>query len=169
MECPFCYTNFEYRLSICPHCGKATDDPIYQELFSRVKPRKVEAAAPVIQPEQAFTAEPIVSRPAFEAPMAPPAILAEEIRDKPAVTTEIKSKDTCNTLLDFPGKKVELPEWRLELQSRLKEIKDQRAQAEPASEALVATKHAVGGTGLVALFSRWLVSPGSWNGLRGCR
>jgi uncharacterized RDD family membrane protein YckC len=78
---------------------------------------------------------------------------ADEVREKPAVTTEIRSKNTCNTLLDFPGKKPELPEWRLELQSRLKEIKDQRGQAAAAnspvnSEAIVAKKHAIGGTGL---------------------
>jgi uncharacterized RDD family membrane protein YckC len=155
MECPFCYTNFEYRLSICPHCGKATDDPIYQELFSRVKPRKISDKAPetvsATLPEETPVALAMeTAAPAFESPAAPPAILADAIREKPAITTEIRIKNTCNTLLDFPGKKPELPEWRLELQSRLKEIKDQRGQAAAAnSEAIVAKKHAIGGTGLV--------------------
>ncbi|HEV7645901.1 MAG TPA: RDD family protein [Pyrinomonadaceae bacterium] len=157
MECPFCYTNFEYRLSICPHCGKATDDPIYQELFSRVKPRKisdkieetVSASLPEVPPVTGEMVASIAAAPGFEAPAAMPAILAEAVREKPAITTEIRSKNTCNTLVDFPGKKPELPEWRLELQSRLKEIKDQRGQAAAAnSEAIVAKKHAIGGTGL---------------------
>ncbi len=165
MECPFCYTNFEYRLSICPHCGKATDDPIYQELFSRVKPRKISDKAPETasaplpeEPQVRFaTAAAAETGPGFEAPPkisgAPPAIPVEAAREKPSITTEIRSKNTCNTLVDFPGKKPELPEWRLELQSRLKEIKDQRGQAAAANspantEAIVAKKHAIGGTGL---------------------
>jgi uncharacterized RDD family membrane protein YckC len=145
MECPFCYTNFEYRLSICPHCGKATDDPIYQELFSRVKPRIIEEPAPPVMPAIAKIAVMAEAPPPVEA-----AVVHEPVREKPTVTTEIRSKNTCNTLLDFPGKKVELPEWRLELQSRLKEIKDQRGQTSAAqTEAIVAKRHAVGGTGLV--------------------
>jgi uncharacterized RDD family membrane protein YckC len=143
MECPFCYTNFEYRLSVCTHCGKSTDDPLYQELFSRVKPRQIEETAPPVEVHQHI--EPM---PAVEAN----AVLAGEEREKPAVTTEIRSKNTCNTLVDFPAKKAELPEWRLELQSRLKEIQGQRSQAAGAgasSGAIMSTRHAVGGTGLV--------------------
>jgi uncharacterized RDD family membrane protein YckC len=184
MECPFCYTNFEYRLSICPHCGK-TDDPIYQELFSRVKPRKIveaEASTPPVEAaetveayaEQAFAGDkpaagPVVipvmrvmeearpeSAPAVTAaPVAPTTV--ETPRERPAITTEIRSKNTCNTLVDFPGLKPELPEWRQELQSKLKEIQEQRqvaatgtnggARAE-AAEAIMAKRHAIGATGL---------------------
>ncbi len=143
MECPFCYTNFEYHLSICTSCGKDTDDPLYQELFSRVKPRKIEQTAPVVKQDAAPEAAKGV-----DVPLAATVIRKEEVREKPAVTSEIRSKNTCNTLVDFPGKKAELPEWRLELQSRLKDIQDQRKTAEPSTEAIPAKRHAIGGTGL---------------------
>jgi uncharacterized RDD family membrane protein YckC len=183
MECPFCYTNFEYRLSICPHCGK-TDDPIYQELFSRVKPRKIveaEAAATPVEAakavetyaERAFAGNLPAAEPATvpvmrlmeearpeSAPIAASPVNAEAPRERPAITTEIRSKNTCSTLVDFPGLKPELPEWRQELQSKLKEIQEQRqvatgtnggtvgsARAE-AAEAIMAKRHAIGATGL---------------------
>ncbi len=150
MECPYCYTNFEYRLSICPHCAKATDDPLYQELFSRVKPRKIEEKAPEAEQTPAALAAAAAMGTAAEPPPAAE-VLPREIRERPAVTAEIKIKDTSSTLVDFPGKKAELPEWRLELQARLREIQDQRggsAETSATTEALTAKKHAIGGTGL---------------------
>lgn len=150
MECPFCYTNFEYHLSICTSCGKDTDDPLYQELFSRVKPRKIEEPAPAIEQKAVpvdLPALPATSEVLNEAPPAP-AVMKEEIRERPAITTEIKTKNTCNTLVDFPGKKAEVPEWRLELQSRIKDIQEQRKTSEPNTTAIAAKRHAIGGTGL---------------------
>jgi len=142
MECPYCYTNFEYRLSICPHCAKATDDPVYKELFSRVKPRKIEKTEPEAQQPS------VAAATAGETPPSP-AVLQQEVRERPTVTAEIRIKDTNSTLVDFPGKKPELPEWRLELQARLREIQGQRSQAAGTrTEAIEAKKHAIGGTGL---------------------
>lgn len=153
MECPFCYTNFEYHLSICPHCAKATDDPLYQELFSRVKPRKIEKAAPKTEENSAAAAAAAAAVEAAARPVEeiqPAQVFSPpEVKERPAVTAEIKTKDTSSTLVDFPGKKAELPEWRLELQARLREIQDQRGGApETSTEALTAKKHAIGGTGL---------------------
>jgi uncharacterized RDD family membrane protein YckC len=172
MECPFCYTNFEYHLSICTSCGKDTDDPIYQELFSRVKPRKVEKAESATVIEQMSSPEPVLEIPPLPSVSSAPPVsarsMAEEKRERSVVvTTEIRNKDTCKTLMDFPGKKPEVPEWRRELQSRIKEVQEQRVAAgaagaagsavasvaasgvQPAAiSAIVATKHAIGRTGL---------------------
>lgn len=140
MECPFCYTNFEYHLSICTSCGKDTDDPVYKELFSRVKPRKIEAKTEIATPETRL-----------ESMQEEVQKIAEPVREKvPTVTAEIRSKDTCKTLMDFPHKQAEIPEWRRELQTRIKDIQTQRGQsteAVSAQQAIPAKKHAIGGTG----------------------
>jgi uncharacterized RDD family membrane protein YckC len=146
MECPFCYTNFEYHLSICTSCGKDTDDPVYQELFSRVKPRKIESEKP--SPMVIGSLSDLIEE---IAPVTPPAAY-EDLTQKPvAVTAEIRTKNTCKTLMDFPGVKPEIPEWRKELKSRIKDIQTQRSAAveiEAQPVAINATRHAIGGTGL---------------------
>lgn len=156
MECPFCYTNFEYHLSICTSCGKDTDDPLYQELFSRVKPRKIGQSTATTPDVTAYENNSLQMKDSKLDVPPTLAILGETVtpaREKGAITTEIaRSKDTCKTLMDFPNKQPEIPEWRRELQSKIKEIQGQRQSADAvattAVEAIPAKRHAIGGTGL---------------------
>jgi uncharacterized RDD family membrane protein YckC len=52
-------------------------------------------------------------------------------------TAEIMSKETCQTLVEFPNKNANFPEWRLKLQSAIRERKE---KAEVASNVNVQTR-----------------------------
>jgi uncharacterized RDD family membrane protein YckC len=52
-------------------------------------------------------------------------------------TTEIATKETCQTLVEFPNKNANFPEWRLKLQGA---IRDRKEKAEIASPTTTQTR-----------------------------
>jgi uncharacterized RDD family membrane protein YckC len=131
IHCPFCEIELAATLSICPHCAKDMNDPIFQELFSKVKPiqrpvlnldvrreallaaRAQEAPVRGVAPSATdTTVAAVVSAPDNLVVSAPPP------RYK---TAEIFPKNTSSTLVDFPGRHANFPAWRKELQSKIKE------------------------------------------------
>ena len=137
MNCPKCNRNLVATLSICPACGAMMNDSVREELEVKIsttpKPVKTEFRGKTsmpnkpIQPPHARAMQPALSKavagkPAIKNPAA-----------NKHVTTEISSKLTSPTLVDFQPKSAALPEWRLQLQNAVRQRKEQKQPSETSA------------------------------------
>lgn len=113
-----------------------------------VKPAMPLVAPPIAPPEQAVNnapvaSTPVVSKPSIPAPvMSAPAeiVPSEEKKSVPpapaprSITTELTSKPTSPTLVEFHNKNASLPEWRLQLQNSVR-MRGERGSRQPDVEA----------------------------------
>lgn len=137
MNCPKCNRNLVATLSICTTCGTMVKDSVREELEVKIstvaKPVKTEFRGKAlmsnrpIQPPAAKPPQPVLNK----------AVVGNSMIKNPAVnkpeTTEISSKLTSPTLVDFQPKSTALPEWRLQLQNAVRQRKEHNQAPEPAS------------------------------------
>lgn len=105
MNCPSCNRILASTLSVCPSCGTMVHDSVREELALKV--------SPVIKREQSVNKE----TPA--APIPPNSVVS-----KKQETSQIMTKTTSQTLVDFQNKNASLPDWRLQLQNSVRKRLD---------------------------------------------
>src|SRR5688572_11144993 len=136
MNCPKCNRNLVATLSICTTCGTMVKDSVREELevkiFTAPKPVKTEFRGKTsmtnkpIQPPAAKPPQPVLNKPAVgSSPIKNPAV-------NKSVTTEISSKLTSPTLVDFQPKSAAIPEWRLQIQNAVRQRKEHNQAPEEA-------------------------------------
>lgn len=110
MKCPVCNRNLAPTLSICPSCGAMIGDSVREELQLNVMP----SPRPANVEQQALPVNP--GRPANPAPVAP-----QRPFQTRTITADLTAKNTNPTLVGFQSKAAAMPDWRLELQNKVRQ------------------------------------------------
>lgn len=140
MNCPKCNRNLVPTLSICTTCGTMVKDSVREELEVKIStvPRHVKTEfrgkatmsnKPLLQPPAARASQPVMNKPTTGS-----SVIKNQAVNKP-VTTEISSKLTSPTLVDFQPKSTALPEWRLQLQNAVRQRKEHNQPHEETATA----------------------------------
>ncbi len=137
MNCPVCNRDNAHTLSICPSCGAMIHDSVREDLTMKVIP----LVKPIPKPENldlrgnlkvknTSSDKPTLieskielmtnQQPKIEIKIEPE-IMADVQKVENVKTThdtsELESKHTSPTLVEFQNKNAQLPEWRLELKN----------------------------------------------------
>jgi uncharacterized RDD family membrane protein YckC len=111
MNCPECNKIVNSGSSACSACGLIVDENVRLEL----------GIDRLFAPDKNVISHSFVSQPQGNI------IVSQPISNSPtnqSHTSEIGSKETSPTLLGFPNKNMDLPEWRLKLQEAVKTRKE---------------------------------------------
>lgn len=115
MNCPSCNRILASTLSVCTSCGTMVHDSVREELASKI--------SPVVKREQ-----PVI----VESPVAP--MLPKPVVSKNQETSQIMTKITSATLVDFQNKNAAVPDWRLQLQNSVRKRLDNQKTDFPVVE-----------------------------------
>ena len=110
MKCPVCNRNLAPTLSICPSCGAMIGDSVREELQLNImpSPRAVNVekqAHPVNSGKLASPAPAVPQRPLHTR----------------TITADLTAKNTNPTLVGFQSNAATMPDWRLELQNKVRQ------------------------------------------------
>lgn len=112
MNCSICNRIFVSTLSVCPSCGAMEGDSIREELSLKI--------SPVAKKGQTITAkEQSLLKETPVAPTSPNSVVS-----KKQETSQIMTKATSPTLVEFQHKNASVPEWRLQLQNSVRKRLD---------------------------------------------
>lgn len=110
MKCPVCNRNLAPTLSICPACGAMIGDSVREELQLNIMP----TPRPVNVEKQAYSVNSgRLGKPAPPAPQRPLPVRT--------ITADLTAKNTNPTLVGFQSKAPAMPDWRLELQNKIRQ------------------------------------------------
>lgn len=122
MMCPVCKRDLAPTLSICLTCGAMMNDTVREELETKITPtaevvrsssgRLTVQSQPIVQPK--LPIEPPPQPP--KQTVAPPKPMATRLN-----TSDLRTKKTSPTLVEFQTKKATVPEWRLQLQNSVRQ------------------------------------------------
>ncbi|MEK7724658.1 MAG: hypothetical protein AAB336_09945, partial [Acidobacteriota bacterium] len=115
MNCPSCNRILASTLSVCPSCGTMVHDSVREELALKISP-VVKREQPIIKE---LTANPI-----------PPSPVVSKHQD----TSQIMTKATSPTLIEFQNKNAIVPDWRLQLQNSVRKRLDNQKTDAPIVE-----------------------------------
>jgi uncharacterized RDD family membrane protein YckC len=122
MNCPECKKPLNPSLSACSSCGLIVDEDVRNELgIYRLFPENIPT---VLQ-------KPTSSQPSNDQGNF---AMSQANYNQPigkSYTSDITSKETSPTLVEFPNKNADLPEWRLKLQEAVKTRKDNQIASLP--------------------------------------
>ena len=150
MNCPKCNRNLVATLSICTTCGTMVKDSVREELEVKIssvpKPVKTDFRGKTLMPNKPLLQPPVSKppQPVLNKPLVGSSAIKNQAVNK-SVTTEISSKLTSPTLVDFQPKSAALPEWRLQLQNAVRQRKDQN-QAQETNAAAPTIVHRTNGS-----------------------
>jgi uncharacterized RDD family membrane protein YckC len=117
MNCSVCNRNNAVTLSICPACGAMINDTVREELVGKISaPKTLDFELKGNKMTQAKinqSAKSVASQK-----------LSAEVK---TATTEIASKATSPTLVEFHNKNAAIPEWRLQLQNVVRQRQEREA------------------------------------------
>lgn len=115
MCCPGCKKEHLITLSVCPSCGTMVGDSVREELAEKI----------IITTSQKFISKRsdtfAVQKPSSQIKLNPPPspiITEQEIK---SATSEIASKKTNRTLVEFQSKDGTVPEWRTQLKNAVRQ------------------------------------------------
>ena len=132
MNCPKCNLNLAPTISVCWKCGTMMNDSVREELEGKIssKPATGELTGrpPVIN---RLVQPPMQKTPnsGFSKPPVNRTVIKNQTFHKPE-TTQISTKLTTPTLVDFQPKAAAIPEWRLEIQNAVRRRKGQNQPPE---------------------------------------
>lgn len=110
MKCPVCNRNLAPTLSICPACGAMIGDSVREEMQLNI----MRPPRPVNVEKQAYSVNSgRLEKPAPAAPQRPLPVRT--------ITADLTAKNTNPTLVDFQNKTAAMPDWRLELQNKVRQ------------------------------------------------
>jgi uncharacterized RDD family membrane protein YckC len=109
MNCPECRKPLNPALSACSSCGIIVDEDVRKELGIY---RLFSENIPIALQPQANNSKSSVQQVHYNQPIGK------------SFTSGINIKETSPTLIEFPNKNADLPEWRLKLQDAVKTRKD---------------------------------------------
>jgi uncharacterized RDD family membrane protein YckC len=118
MNCPECNKIVNSGSSACSACGLIVDENVRLEL----------GIDRLFAPDKNVISHSFVSRPQGNIVVSQPNNNSQSNRSH---TSEIGSKETSPTLLGFPNKNMDLPEWRLKLQEAVKTRKEVQTASLP--------------------------------------
>ncbi len=115
MNCPECRKPLNDLLSACSGCGLIVDEDVRNEL-----------GIYRLFPENSATISQINSRPLMPQVQGNSAMSSANYNQPigKSFTSDLNTKETSPTLVEFPNKNANLPEWRLKLQEAVKTRKD---------------------------------------------
>ena len=115
MFCPGCKKEHLISLSVCPACGCMVGDSVREELETKITIVK----HPTLSTRRKKKEK--VQKPSSPIKLNPsPSNVLTETRVKTA-TTEIDTKNTNRTLLEFQSKDGTVPEWRTQLRNAVRQ------------------------------------------------
>src|SRR5688500_11320688 len=130
MNCPVCNRDNTFNLSVCPSCGAMSGDSVREALILKVTPLVRPLTKPIPKPENIDlrgnspvqnTPNPkfLVKQPGIE--LGSKTEIKAEIPKEDHETSELDTKHTSPTLVEFHNKNAKLPEWRLQLKNAVRQ------------------------------------------------
>ncbi len=140
MNCPECRKPLNNLLSACSGCGLIVDEDVRNEL-----------GIYRLFPENNATISQISSRTPMPQIQGNSAINSANYNQPigKSYTADLNTKETSPTLVEFPNKNANLPEWRLKLQEAVKTRKDIQTASLP--KPIITKRRAVSTRGANAL------------------
>ena len=140
MNCPECRKPLNTSLSACSGCGLIVDEDVRNEL-----------GIYRLFPENSATISQINSRPSMPQVQGNSAMPSANYNQPigKSYTSDLNTKETSPTLVEFPNKNANLPEWRLKLQEAVKTRKDVQTASLP--KPIITKRRAVSTRGANAL------------------
>lgn len=120
MMCPVCKRDLAPTLSICLTCGAMMNDTVREELETKITPTAEVTRTPsgrlTVDSPPSAAPQPVIEPPPPRQTAAAPKPLGARFD-----TSDLRTKKTSPTLVEFQTKKATVPEWRLQLQNSVRQ------------------------------------------------